>query len=286
MSVAVHQEMMSIKREIDIMIPTHGKMEHTIRCIKSIYKNTRLPFHLIVVDDSTPDMDEDTDMTPQWMERWQAKHKNVTFIHSDKQFKCGNEFFNIGLRNCKTDLMATVMNSMTVEPEWEIVGTKLFENDPKVGVVGFKCLFPWNTIESAGIVMRGFTPQDIGAHMPSHYLATVIELPAVQWAFAMVRKKAAEGNLDETIFHGFKGWDDIDNCFVLRKKGWKVMYCGLGVGYHTPRATRGDDSEQAAIDNHENAQCFYKRWGYWDEYLRANGGNVNIPKEEFLCLSR
>ena len=59
-----------------------------------------------------------------------------------------------------------------------------------------------------------------------------------------------------------KGWDDIDNCFVVRKHGWKILYDGMGAGYHYPRTTRGDNSKMGMWLNLQNGQLFYKRWGY------------------------
>jgi GT2 family glycosyltransferase len=252
---------------IDIMIPTHGHLELTMRCIQSIYSNTKTKFHLIVVDDS----DAKEDLTPVYFERLQKKYNNITYVHSDVPYKSGNQFFNIALNHCKHEFMATVMNSMTVEPEWEMVALSLMQNDPKIGTIGFKCLFPSGYVESAGIAMNGYTPIDIGRDYPGHRLTSVQEVMAVQWAFALHRREAIVGNLDEDVFNGFKGWDDIDNCFVLRKKGWKVFYCGLGVGYHEPRATRGDNTDRARILNLQNAYAFYHRWGFWEQYLKANG---------------
>jgi len=143
------------------------------------------------------------------------------------------------------------------------------KKDPKIGVIGFKNLLPNGTIESAGIAMYGYTPIDLGRGFPAHRLCGCYEVQAAQWAFAMLRKKAVMGVLDDTLFNGFVGWDDIDNCFVVRDKGWKILYCGMGAGYHNPRATRGSDEEEAQRKNQENAHVFFKRWGYWDEFCKA-----------------
>jgi GT2 family glycosyltransferase len=264
---------------MDIMVPTHNHIELTIKSINALYRNTFNPFHLIIVDDSTDNM------TPYYGNEVVSKeHPDVTFIHSDIPYKCGNQFFNIALENCKTEYMVTVMNSICVEPDWEIVALELMKNDPQVGVIGFKCLFPWGLIESAGIQMGDgkhmplYTPCDLGRDLPGHQLSKVYECVSVQWAFAMLRKRAVIGNLDETLFHGFRGWDDIDDSFVVKSKGWKILYDGLGVGYHEPRATRGNDSDLAAKENMENAHVFFKRWGFWEEYLRVSGQPITDNK--------
>jgi len=258
------------KEPIDIVVPAHGRLDLTLRCLHSIYRNTSSPFHLIVVDDSTEDMDNGMDMTRAYMERLSGKFDNVTYIHSDVPYDNGNQIFNIGFRAAKYDYVAFVMNSMSVEPDWEIIATKFMHDTPQAGVIGFKCLFPSGIIESAGIRMLGYTPVDVGRDMPGHRLSAIYETPAAQWAFALVRKEAGQ-NLEEDVYHGFKGWDDIDNCFVVRKRGYKIYYCGLGVGYHEPRATRGRNDIESHFLNLQNGEAFYKRWGYWDMFKKYNG---------------
>ena len=259
-------ESIPTKVGIDVYVPTHNRLDLTIGCINTLYENTGSPFHLIVVDDST-------DLTPQWFEALQGEHQNITFIHSTEPYKSGNQMINIALKYGGSPYLACVMNSVRVEPEWEVVALSRLEQDPKIGIVGLKTLFGKDTlmpglIESAGITIIGFTPFDLGRNYPSHRLTVIYECPAVQWAFCIIRKEAV-GVLPEDIYNGFRGWDDVDNSLTLAKNGWKVLFCGYGVGYHTPKATRGDNSVEEMIASHQNAEIFYKRWGYWDEYQKA-----------------
>ena len=267
---------------IDIILPVHGRPELTVQCVKSLYGWTQTPFHLIVLDDTDASIEQGSfhqvdpvEVTSPYFERLIKQRNNITYINRKTPYKCGNEFFNEGFRYCKHDYVATVMNSMTVEQGWETVALQIMEQDPKIGIVGFKCLFPWGTIESAGIVFNGFLPCDFGRDEPGFRHPEVSEVAAIQWAFALLRKKAVIGNLQEDLFHGFVGWDDIDNCFAVRDKGWKVLYCGQGVGIHQPRATRGTNSIEAALKNKANAHTFYKRWGYWEMYQEANKMDVS-----------
>ncbi len=243
---------------LSVVVPTHGRLDLTMRCMGALYNNTQSPFNLIVVDDSD-------DETPAYFTRIMKERKNITYIHSDVPYKEGNQIFNIGLKAATTPFVAMVMNSVRVEPDWEIVALQLMRANPQLAVIGFKCILPDRTIESAGIRMVKWLPCDLGRGLPSHRLSTVYESDAVQWAFALLRKEAVTP-LEEGVFNGFKGWDDIDNCFVVKKNGWKVFYDGLGVGYHEPRSTRGDDGAEAAKLNAENGERFYKRWGLWEEF--------------------
>lgn len=261
---------------IDVLLITHNKLVLTLQALDALYAHTQSPFHLIIVDDSK-------DYTPIILDGLMKEHDNITLLHSDEPYKTGNQMFNLGFEHCVTPFVATVMNSVRVEPDWEIHALELFEAYPNLGIIGFKCLFPDGLIESAGIMMRDakivdggiyyqYTtqmPTDIGKGWAGHRASGTYDCDAVQWAFAMHRLEAVKGTIED-IFHGHKGMDDIDNCFAVKKKGWRIAYCGQGVAYHNPRATRGDDSAEAARLNQENKELFFKRWGFWrgDEKAR------------------
>ncbi len=256
-----------VNPELDILVPAHNHLELTIRCIETLYKYTAAPFHLIVTDDSTDGL------TPLYFDKLQKEHPNMTYVRSEKPYTCGNNFTNVALGYCKTPYMAMVVNSMTVEPDWEVAALHLIKSDPKVGVVALKCLKDAKygaVIESAGLMITqdGASLRDIGAGQASHRLSKVYECMAVQFAFVIMRKEALVGNLNETLFYGFRGMEDIDNCFVIRSKGWKILYCGLGTGYHETYATRNAPDEESLRQNLENKELFAKRWGFWTSYQR------------------
>jgi GT2 family glycosyltransferase len=274
---------MANNQELDILVPTYGKLQLTIDCINSVYSCTSTPFHLIILN---ADSKEDFGLTDKWMREFQKTHPNMTYCHRFSVWKEGNQFFNLGLKYCRTDYVVTMMNSMTAEPYWEKVALEIMKHDPQVGTIGFKCLFPNGLIESAGIIFNGIMPSDFGRDEPGwRHSESKVEMPCAQWAFAMHRKQALVGNLPEGVFNGHVGWDDIDNCFCVKSKGWKIVYCGQGVGIHKPRATRGNNSVEAFLANQQNAHTFWKRWGMWEKYLEGQKMNVaDIIKPETKAI--
>ena len=223
----------NLTEEIDIILPTHGRLyDLTIPCVSAIYAHTRSRFHLVVVDDSTPDMpsgiDNEPDKTLAWFERLQIEQTNITVLHNDKQFRNGNQMFNAALQYCQNRFVATVMNSVRVEPDWDVVAVQMMRDLPQIGIIGLKCIKDgWGNpedgkVECAGIAMNGFTPVDMGRSQPAHQLCNSYPCFSLQWAFALLRKEAVVGNLDENIWEGFVGFDDIDNTLVLRSKGWEA----------------------------------------------------------------
>lgn len=255
---------MTEEYELDIVVPTHNHARLTMGCVDYLYAHTANKFHLIIVDDSE-------DITKQFIKELMRERDNITFIHSDEPYKSGNQIFNIALDNCRTPYLATVMNSIEVEPDWDIMPLKMLTHSQDIGTIGMKCLFAKDgRVECAGIYIYNYLPCDIGKNEPSHRLSEIFQCEATQWAFAMHRVTALEGNLGEDIYNGFVGVDDIDNCFMLRHKGWRVMECGLSVAYHHPRATRGRNDEEGYYRNRENLESFYKRWGYWEDFIKCN----------------
>ena len=269
------------KIPIDIMVPVHGRIDLTMKCVNALYERTSAPFHLIILDD-TPQDDTPDGLTGEYFRRLKKQHDNITYLHSPKPYKEGNEFFNEGLGFCKYDFVATVMNSVTVDFGWDMVAVGFMHHNPKVGIIGFKTLQSSGVIETTGIDIVGFTPIDIGKDCAGHQLTVMSERNATVLAFALLRKEAVKGNMQEGIYNGFVGWDDIDNSFVVRQKGWQIWYCGLGVGIHETRATRGSNSKEALLKNRANAEIFYKRWGYWDLYQKANNMDIMHDKSKIV----
>jgi GT2 family glycosyltransferase len=124
----------------DIFVPTHGRLDLTTSCIQALYERTQTPFHLIVADTE----DQKKDLTSIFLQGVAEKYPDVTYLRppEGRDYKSGNEFFNQAFAAAKTDYIVTCMNSVRVEPEWEIAALSIMKNQKDVGIVGFKCFFP------------------------------------------------------------------------------------------------------------------------------------------------
>ena len=257
----------------DIIVLAHGHMELTIRAVKAIYNNTTSPFHLIVMDDSTPDMDEGTDLTPEWFERFAKAHDNITYVHSDKQYRGSHHIFTEAFKKCKTPFAAVVVNSLVVEPEWDIPALQIMKSNPKIGVLGLKCIrMGTELLESCGlaVVTNNAGLSDIGHGQSGHRMSKAYQCDAAQWAFCLLRVEAVAPNLGPDIYHGWKGIEEFEHEFTMREKGWEVWYCGISVGYHQTLATRQAKGVEDLRLNLENKEIFFKRWGFWPKYHEHN----------------
>jgi GT2 family glycosyltransferase len=241
---------------LDIIIPTHNKLEMTIQCLKRLYTFTSIPFRVFLIDDSD-------DETPIWIENHKDEFPALNYVRPDngQKFKCGNEIINLGLQISTSPYVAHICNSVLVEPQWVDMAIELIKLHKDVGVVGFKLLLPSSfLIEHAGIGMGDVVPVDMGRGELSHHHTYIKERDAVAWSMVLLRREAVEGNLEENIYHGFKGWDDIDNCLVIHEKGWKVLYCGAGAGVHYAHYTRAGKGQEDRDKVYDNMRVFIKRW--------------------------
>lgn len=239
---------------IDIILATHNHLEQTAPCVSALYSFTP-EFKLTVIDDST-------DLTPQYFEQLNKELGNINFIHSDKLYTHGNEIINIGLKNTESPVVVYLGNSVRVEPDWLEVPNELMNREEDIGIIGIKLLYPTNTIEHAGIVWNPDMPHhmNIGVGEASHRYDKIYEVDMVGWALVFLRRAAFPKELDTETYIGFAGYDDIDNCLEVKKRGWRVFYCGMSVAYHFAGATRHDDP-QLGEKYEQNRQTFLKKWG-------------------------
>ncbi len=245
-----------IKKLLDIILLTHNKIENTTRCIEALYANTQIPFYLTAIDDSN-------DETAAYFDRMSFEKKNINYHRPKEVIKSANQAINIGLRLTKSDPVIFLTNSSFVEPDWLPVSLRIMEQDPKVGLVGFKLLFPeTNTIIEAGeaVYPDGNRP-NLGMYEPSHRHTYTVEVRAIGWACVLIRRAAIpEGGFDEVSYIGFRGMDDSDNCLEMRKRGWKIIYNGYGAVYHKLSSCTGGGTEKGQQESAENYRRFIEKW--------------------------
>ncbi len=217
--------------QTDILLTTHNNLQLTIGCVEAIYKNSDFPFRLIVSDDST-------DLTPEYFERLKKSKDNVVFIHSEIPLKNEKEALNKALNISETELFILMCNSASVEPNWMDVALPLTIQNKKIGVMGIKLLYSTGMIECAGVLVANGAVTNVGLNEPGHRHNYISQVDAVGGAVSLFRRKAIKDGWFDDYYLPWGGYEDIDICLQLRKKGWDVIYCGHGAAYHYTGRTR------------------------------------------------
>lgn len=240
--------------EVDIIVITHNKLHLLKDCIESIYRETKIPFHLVVVDDQSDDG------TPKHMRKMWRERGNVSYIKPQDKAKGGAQIMNIGLKYCRNDRIVSMNNDIVVTDGWLEESIKVIESDPTIGIVGMKFLYSDNKIQHAGgVFIKGGLPYHLGIGEPRQTHSEIKEAPWVSGPCVLLRRQCLEPGWNED-YDNFGGHEDIDLCLRARKQGWKVMYCGKSEVYHLEGET------VMAMPNFwqmhiKSRQVFLSKWG-------------------------
>jgi len=243
-----------VTRGVDIIVITHNHLDMFSKCVESIYKETTIPFHLVVVDDQS------IDGTREYVNKLRSEKGNITYIKPKNKAKGGAEIMNIGLRYCRNDLVVSMNNDIVVTKGWLEEAVKVMESDEKIGIVGMKFLYPDNKIQHAGgTFIKGGLPFHLGIGEPRETHSEVKEVSWVSGPCVLIRRECLEPGWDE-VYDGFGGHEDVDLCLRARREGWKVVYCGKSEVYHLEGATvMSMPNFWQTYQRHQ--QIFLARWG-------------------------
>jgi GT2 family glycosyltransferase/glycosyltransferase involved in cell wall biosynthesis len=255
---------------VSIIIPVLNRLEFTRQCLDRILRHTsgRVPYEVIVVDNASSDGTQEhfrTQPLPGLPLIYHRCETNLGFGRAN----------NVGASLSRCAYLLFLNNDTLVQPGWleEMVATA--EADRSVGVVGIKQLFPYtNTIHHTGIIFTASKgPQHIypfaDASLP--HVNRQREYQAVNGACLLISKPVfgACGGFDEAYVNGF---EDLDLCMAVRKRGHKVVCCTRAFIYHY-----GQISEGRTADDPHNEQYF---WSKWRADVRLDEGDFYLADAE------
>jgi GT2 family glycosyltransferase len=238
---------------VSIVIPVLDRLEFTRQCLDRILRNTsvRIPYEVVVVDNGS------SDGTPGYFRAGAPAGLSLVYHRNETNlgFARAN---NAGARLARHPYLLFLNNDTLVQPGWleEMVATA--ESDRAIGVVGIKQLFPYtNTIHHTGIIFTASKgPQHIypfaDASLP--HVNRQREYQAVNGACLLISKALFDscGGFDESYVNGF---EDLDLCMAVRKRGRRVVCCTKAFIYHY-----GQISEGRTADDPHNEEYFWSKW--------------------------
>jgi GT2 family glycosyltransferase len=235
---------------------------HIIRCVESIrQKSTYDNYEIVLVhheDDVTEEVEKELDRL------------GVQRLAYDESFNW-SAVMNRGAAAATGDYLLFLNDDMEViTPDW-IESLLEFAQQPDIGVVGGKLLFPNGELQHAGVVVADLTPRHAfyrfpGSH-PGYFSSNLIhrDCSAVTGACLMTRAAV----FDEVGGFGTDlglNYNDIDYCLKVIAGGRRVVCTPHAQLYHYEGCTKSGTYEV-------ELNAFRERWqGKWerDPYYNPN----------------
>lgn len=224
--------------DVSIIIVSYNGKDFLKKCLISILASieSKLSYEIIVVDNASSD--ESVESIKYYVSS--IKYRNIRII-ANKENVGFSRANNQGIKASKDSRYVLFLNPDTITQKKTIEEMiKFMDYHKDAGAATCKLIMPNGEIDDAS--HRGFpTPWNAFCHffglskLFSHSklfsgyslgwmdLSKTHEIDALAGAFMLVRRKAGEeaGWWDEDYF--FYG-EDIDFCYMLKEKGWKIYY--------------------------------------------------------------
>jgi len=238
---------------VSIAIPTRDRAALLRACLSSILEaSTYRNFEILIADNGSSDRE-----TLDTLRSLPPPHRVLP---------CPGEFNwsainNLAAREARGEHFLFLNNDVEVlTPDW-IEALLEHSQQPAVGAVGARLLYPDGSIQHAGVVLglegfAGHAFRGLPAGAPGYeFLASAVrECSAVTGACMMVPREAfrAAGGFDERLRVAF---NDVDFCLRLRQRGYAVVYTPHAALRHLESATRTGRVPRSEV------LLVRKRWG-------------------------
>lgn len=228
---------------VSIIIPSRDNAVILDRCIKSILDKTLYNnFEIIIIENNSNDPD-----TFEEYEKLINLDSRIHLIVWEKEFNFAS-ICNYGVEHSNGEYLLFLNNDTEVlQADWinNLLGIC---QQPDVGIVGCKLLYPDMLVQHAGVQVQETGPQHISHNLTRnargycHTACTTHELSAVTAACMMVKRD---------VFDEVKGFNsdfavafnDVDFCLKVRDIDYLVIFTPLVELIHYESISRGYDHD-------------------------------------------
>ncbi len=126
-----------------IIIPVHGKLAMTMRCLRSIAAfRGAVPYEVVLVDDASPDLPGDV-LAHVGGVRLIRNKENLGYLDSTR----------VGVERSKGEFVVLLNNDTEVHPGWLDALVETARSDPSIGAVGGRMVYPDGRLQEAGSIV-------------------------------------------------------------------------------------------------------------------------------------
>lgn len=272
---------------VSLIIPVYNHADLVKDAVSLAVRNAGIPkaqFEVVITDDNSKDR-----ATIQLLKKLGKQYRVVH--NSWKRGFPGNVNYGVAQEN-HTPYICLLNSDTRACTNWLKHLLATMEEDPQIGVVGAKLMYPKNHPASGGLIQHAGVARDATGNPYHVYRQATANIPAVNrrreincvtFACALIRRDCwgEVGGLDTA--YGLGNCEDVDFCWTARQKGWKVVYQPRAELYHWEHGSFGENLvAQAAPANFRRLR---EKWRHLDsdEYLFSPLNMTEVDSiEEFL----
>jgi glycosyltransferase involved in cell wall biosynthesis len=252
---------------VTILVPTKDNLRNIQKCLESLERTTYQNFEIFIIDNESS----------------RQETKSFLTLQSNRVIRIGNPSgtFNFAYINNQAVRKITSEYIVFLNDDVEVSNIRWlsqmmgYAQIPGVGAVGAKLLYPDRNIQHAGVVhgvhkgvypdhaLRGFADNHL-AYMLSNRLTRNCSAVTAACMLTPTRLFLETGGFDDQNF-GVQ-YNDIDYCYRLQKKGYRIVQCNDAVLIHHESASRGHTGQ-----NLEENLAYLEKYGdFVDSYYNPN----------------
>lgn len=278
-----------------IIIVTFNAIEHTVRCLESVYKHTK-DFELIVVDNNS------TDGTCGYLREFQNMHPGMRAIFNSYNSNFGPAN-NQGVRAATGERIVFLNSDTVVTPGWLDRMNEVLEADPKCAIVG-PVTCSSNGRQAVPRLERSFGELDRKALEWTAANWKKREEAGILYGWCMLVNRDFLDKEPEAFDERFvNSYEDNDLCLRARLKGWRLVIDrstyiyhhgqgsfikAMGAGFHTEYMSNGYVNQEKFFEKWEPKEnqklVAVYRIANCEKYVRQSLQRTSEFADEIICL--